>query len=81
MNKKLMLFPIEEYAKAQTKTLFERLASQVGQTAKSTDPEAVHDLRGWRFAIWQTGEGKARIKRSPAALDATEVLAQVARDD
>ncbi len=45
MNKKLMLFPIEEYAKAQTKTLFERLASQVGQTAKSTDPEAVHDLR------------------------------------
>jgi len=45
MNKKLMRLPIEEYAKAQTKTLLERLALQIGQTAKSTDPESVHDLR------------------------------------
>lgn len=45
MNKKLMRLPIKEYAKAQTKTLLERLASQVGQTAKSTDPESVHALR------------------------------------
>lgn len=45
MNKKLMRLPIEQYAKAQTTTLLERLASQVGRTAQSTDPKAVHDLR------------------------------------
>lgn len=45
MNKKLMRLSIEEYAKAQTATLLERLAPQVGRTAQSPDPEAVHDLR------------------------------------
>jgi CHAD domain-containing protein len=45
MDKKLQFLTIEEYASAQTEALLERLARQVGHTAKRCDPESIHDLR------------------------------------
>jgi len=45
MDKKLRSLTIEEYASAQTEALLERLAWQVGHTAKRCDPESIHDLR------------------------------------
>ncbi len=45
MDKKLRSLTIEAYASAQTEALLERLAWQVGHTAKRCDPESIHDLR------------------------------------
>jgi len=45
MDKKLRSLTIEEYARAQTEALLERLAWQVSHTAKRCDPESIHDLR------------------------------------
>jgi CHAD domain-containing protein len=36
---------MHEYVRAQTAILLRRLAFQVSRTAKSSDPESIHDLR------------------------------------